>query len=436
MRPAQIRVFDGLRLTTDHVNHLQGALSSGFEDLREILGLGRPQSGLGVSIAADGTATIQTGTAFDQQKNRVACDAPLTVKVTFADKETCKFVCLKYEQVEGTAVEGHPTMIWDSCSALVRDQWPTPADNLVVVARIVKEADGTLHVHCPHERLEIHSGDAVMPPAAPPPDAAGSQDTLPVIPPPAIPAPSSDNSVTEQATPPVPDVASGSGPAAAPAQPAPVAAPGALQFRQDVLHLVSDSDTATFLRLVVAPALRQQAVSGSADLSFVLVQSEIAPGISAAALSTQVVLSGSLTFPPPAPADPAAAPAPSTIFGFECVATGEATSVSGGMVQFSSGFVHTQVTPPAASGTLTTSMFTVRGLAEFAFSRLSGAPLGSDLLAGMALVAQVAPSAQGFVFTLKVLWSGTVSDASLKVLETGDIPFAWQVFLGWKAVGN
>ena len=40
MQPAQIRVFDGLRLTTEHLNHLQAALRSGVQDLREILGLG------------------------------------------------------------------------------------------------------------------------------------------------------------------------------------------------------------------------------------------------------------------------------------------------------------------------------------------------------------------------------------------------------------
>ncbi len=86
--------------------------------------------------------------------------------------------------------------------------------------------------------------------------------------------------------------------------------------------------------------------------------------------------------------------------------------------------------------------FTGRSVAEFAFTKWADAPdasrppLAADVLEGLHLVAQLAPATQGFVFGFKLLWSGTVSDDSLKVLETQDIPLTWQINFGWKAVGN
>ncbi len=429
MRPAQIRVFDGLRITTDHVNHLQGALSSGFEDLREILGLGRPQTGLAVSIADDGTATIQTGTAFDEQKNRVACDTPLTVKVLFGDKDTCKFICLKYEQVEDTAVEGHPTMIWDSCSALVRDTWPDPKENLVTVAKVEKGADGKLHVHPAHERRDYHAVSSMpVPPSAaanvptvPPPDPATAASVAETSPPEPVATPS---------TPPEPSTAAPVTPAA------PDAGPGGVKFQQGVLQLASDPAAASFLRMVAAPALRAKISSGPMDLSFTLSQAQVVPEIAVASFSTQCVLSGDLTFPA------ADAQSPQPRFAFECMSNGEATSVSTGLIQFAAGSIYMRPMPATPGTVWPTTVFAGGALGEFPFAKWSDAPdasrppLPADVLAGLSLLAQLAPAAQGFVLVVKLSWSGTVSDASLKVLETQDIPFAWQVSLGWKAVGN
>ena len=76
MRPGQIRVFDGLRLTTEHLTHLQDALRSGVEDIREILGLGVVYRGFEVAAASETAITVQPGLAFDFQKNRLVADEP------------------------------------------------------------------------------------------------------------------------------------------------------------------------------------------------------------------------------------------------------------------------------------------------------------------------------------------------------------------------
>jgi hypothetical protein len=442
MRPAQIRVFDGLRITTDHVNHLQGALASGFEDFRLILGLSRPQTGLDVTIADDGTATIQPGTAFDQQKNRLACDAPLSLKVSFGPQDTTKFICLKYEQVEDNAVEGHPTMIWDSCSALVRDACPEARENLVVLAKVLKDNDGKLSVHAPHEACACtgDGGAPTAPPASVP--SAGPGGTAPTASgtgaPPSVSATPRDSTTVGtsagpgSAAPPTPADATPVADTAAPRVSTPAAA---AKFRQGVVQLASDPNTSSYLRTVVAPALRAKMGTSAFDLTFALGQVSIAPDIAPANFTTHCVLSGSLAFT-------AAAGAQQPEFAFECVSHGEATPTGGGLAQFAASSLSMHTVPAATGAIWPAADFTGRGLAEFAFAKWSTMPdslrpgLADDLLTGLRLVAQLAPADQGFVFALKLLWSGRVSEDSLKVLETLDISFNWQVFFGWKAAGS
>src|SRR5262245_51174184 len=109
MKPNHIRVFDGLRITTGHVNHLQTAIRTSLEDLRNIIGAG-VQRGLTVTASGDGDEiTIQPGLAFDANGNRIVCDDPITIPVAFASDVTLQYVSVKYEQVEEGVVEGQPT---------------------------------------------------------------------------------------------------------------------------------------------------------------------------------------------------------------------------------------------------------------------------------------------------------------------------------------
>ena len=433
MKPAQIRVFDGLRITTDHVNHLQGALASGFEDFREILGLGHAQTGLAVAVADDGTVTIQPGIAFDLQKNRLACDSPMTLKLTPGAQESTWFICLKYEQVEDGAVESHPTMIWDSCSALVRDAYPAPTENLVALAMVVRDKDGKLHVKEDHSCRVGRSGpdehevvEPVIPEITVPPTvanalppAAAAAGTPPAAVPSVLPAPVTGLADADKAGP----------------LPTASAAPPAAGFRQGVIQLASDPNAASYLRSVVAPALRAKIGSGPIDLSFSLSQMDILPDIATASFAAHCVLSGELAFP-------AAASAPQPRYAFECISNGEATAVPGGLVQFAASSMNMRPLPAAPGTVWPAADFTGRGLAEFPFAKWSTAPdasrppLADDTLAGLRLVAQLAPATQGFVFGLKLLWNGQISEDSLKVLETQDIELTWQTLLGWKAVGN
>lgn len=143
MKPSRIRVFDGLRITTDHINHVQTAFASGIEDLRQIAGLGRVQSGLTVTVDG-GQVKIAPGLAFDQQRNRLVFDEPQSIPLEFAASEQTKYVCAKYETVEDGQVEGQATLLFDSCSVHVQTDLPKPQDNLVVLAKLANAQTGIM----------------------------------------------------------------------------------------------------------------------------------------------------------------------------------------------------------------------------------------------------------------------------------------------------
>lgn len=135
MRPGHLNVFDGLRMTTEHMNYLQGSFHSAVQDLRGILGLGVVHKGLDV-VVEGGAVTVQPGLAFDHQGNRIVLDMPVTVEMNFAPGEDTKYVCVKYDQIEDGEVEGRFTLVWDSCGVVLLPALPDEADNLVPLARV------------------------------------------------------------------------------------------------------------------------------------------------------------------------------------------------------------------------------------------------------------------------------------------------------------
>lgn len=135
MRPGHLNVFDGLRMTTEHMNYLQGSFHSSLQDLRGILGLGIVHKGFEVAVEGSGV-TVQPGLAFDHQGNRIVLDMPVTVELSFAAGENTKYVCVKYDQIEDGEVEGRFTLVWDSCGVVLLPELPDAADNLVPLARV------------------------------------------------------------------------------------------------------------------------------------------------------------------------------------------------------------------------------------------------------------------------------------------------------------
>src|SRR5438067_2063992 len=73
---------DGLRVTTEHLNHLQQSAQQAVGDLRRVLGLGHIGYGLRIVISADGqTATVSPGLAFTAGGHRLSVEEGATLTV-------------------------------------------------------------------------------------------------------------------------------------------------------------------------------------------------------------------------------------------------------------------------------------------------------------------------------------------------------------------
>ncbi len=141
MRPSHIRVFDGLRVTTEHMNHLQGSFQSALQEIRQVLGVERVHYGFDVVNDGKGSLTVHPGVAFDRNQNRVVLDEPKTIVVTFIEGQTSQYVCARYVQSEDGNVEGHPTMIWDDCEIAILTDRPDEAEGMICLAKIEKGTD-------------------------------------------------------------------------------------------------------------------------------------------------------------------------------------------------------------------------------------------------------------------------------------------------------
>src|SRR5262245_2471419 len=153
MKPSHIRVFDGLRITTEHVNHLQGGVQTALQELREAIGAPKVYRGFEVTKGGDNQVIVHPGLAFDKLHNRVVLDEPKTIDIEFEPDEIQKFVCVKYDQIEEGQVEGKATIIWDSCSVILRSTAPEDTESLIPIAKLVKSKDAAFEV------VNLISGD-------------------------------------------------------------------------------------------------------------------------------------------------------------------------------------------------------------------------------------------------------------------------------------
>jgi hypothetical protein len=143
VRPAGIRVFDGLRVTTDHVEHLQASFRSALQELRLVAGPGRVHQGFEVQATDEGHVTVLPGLAFDAAGNRIACDEPTVLEVAFGPGSGRRYVGLRHRQVGDGVLEGQATMLWDGCSVELDETRPAPEEGALALAELIPREGGT-----------------------------------------------------------------------------------------------------------------------------------------------------------------------------------------------------------------------------------------------------------------------------------------------------
>lgn len=373
MRPGQIQVFDGLRLTTEHLDHFQGSVHSAIQDIREILGLGRVYAGFEVAASDGETVTVQPGIAFDFQKNRVVSDEPRTVQVTFAPGENTAFVCAKYDQIEEGQVEGRFTLIWDESSLVVRPTVPTQRDNLVALAKVTRAADGSLEVGVP--------------------DATADDTTV------------ADSTVQ-------------------------------LRTQQGVLRLPYDPAAGAYLGTALAEQLRTALSAGSTAGDRVVVplaSVDLSPGFAVIGLTCYTVLSVTVDATAAAASDEndsTTAMPPRTNVTVRCSATGEATYGAQGVSQFGMS-MWPNVTQLTQEGV---AHLPLAAAIESAAVELHAAIV--NLLTALQLTIRIASVDEASVKILCALECTDASEELVRTLEEHGPRLIWDSQLAWKAVGQ
>jgi hypothetical protein len=427
MKPGQIRVFDGLRLTTEHVEHLQGALHSALQDVREILGLGKVYRGFEVVAAGTETITVQPGLAFDFQKNRLVCDEPQSIKVAFGPDEEAQYVCLKYDQTEDREVEGHFTLIWDSCSVVLQPTLPEPKDNLVPIARLTKAGDGSLQIislsRSQNEDEATEGTDGV----------AESSESVAVL---SMPRPNGARTEVKPGT--------------ALATPTPRPGSWRLHVQQGVTRLAAIPGTENYLNTTLAAALRRTLSTRNGataeELRFGLAEAEVALNFAMTSLTCQTILSGifSLTqVPHPTEVLPTSGGAAiNTSLKVKSTANGEATFVDDGVTQFGLSTMQCYSDAGVTGAAWCQSDLTERGIAHLSLDgwlQADGTNLAAarDILQYLQLLIRVDKSSgRGFKVVCNLLWNGGVSEEIIQKIEGQKPNLTWSTLVAWKALGE
>lgn len=412
MRPRQINVFDGLRITTEHLDHLQGAFLTGLQDLREASGLGRVVRGFEVTAEGDGRVAVQAGLAFDREKNRIVSDEPRTLDADFREGAEELWVTVRYDQQESGEVEGRQTLIWDGCALELVATRPGPQALAIAIARLWRGEDGGLVVGGPDEPPPAAEGEGPPPPApGEPPPAAGERGG------------------TSGGAAPGPSV-----PASAPAQPRLAAAQGMLRFASPASPFGSPLPA-------LAAAARGQAgqpAETQPDPSLTLATGDLSLPFAPLSLSCQVVL---LAGPPEGQAGGGAAPSAP----LQSTSWGEATLGGETLAQHAL----TQCpacgqASPAPRSLMAQGVVAQLPLGPWADAAGEGESGPADPGPAAALAAcrylQLSVRAarrepQGLQLILTLDWKGGYEEDRIRLLEAATVRFPTEALLTWKALG-
>ena len=118
----------GMRVSREHLDHLQDTLLDAVRHVRESAGVGRVIFGLQVAVEGD-VATVGPGAAVDRSARLLS--SPDTVKVTVSG--SCYLVVRHRLRSQGL-VRGVPTLLFDD--AVIEARAERPEDDAVVFARV------------------------------------------------------------------------------------------------------------------------------------------------------------------------------------------------------------------------------------------------------------------------------------------------------------
>jgi hypothetical protein len=134
MSDEQGTVFlDGLRVTSQHLNHLEESAQQAVTDLRRVLGLAHVGYGFRIQVAADGqSATLTPGLGFTASGARVTLDEGATLTIPAGDGPFSVALTASTHDDPTTRVGDTGTIIYSDTAVSVAAGAPPGPDSLVV----------------------------------------------------------------------------------------------------------------------------------------------------------------------------------------------------------------------------------------------------------------------------------------------------------------
>ncbi|MGQ0641885.1 MAG: hypothetical protein ACT4P6_14135 [Gemmatimonadaceae bacterium] len=391
MQPRNIEVFDGLRITTEHFDHLQGSIHSALADLRGIAGLARVHRGFEVSRVDAHSVQVQPGLAFDHQGRRVVSDEPIKLETPASIATAPHFVCAAYDQGADGEVEGRPTRIWDSARVDIRTALPDVNDDSIVLAEL-RPAEG-------EEGFTVH----------PAPSAAAEPST-----------PSAPNEP--------------------PAAPQPVTQGARTVARLGVAALARAPVNADVMKRL-ASALRARSVAPGEGPVFTerLTAAEVHAGITLLAVGADATARVDLAILSPPAEGPTAVTMPDATWRLDTSGHGQGVVAADGSIsQFGAGL--SALSGPAGQGRCTAAGFTDTGILRCAVAdapRTNGDALLQSFIGGLGLTLRLAPrNGDGFAIDAILDWNGQASQELASWIERPGTGITCEARIGWTAWGD
>ena len=410
MQPGYLLVFDGLRVSTEHLEHFQDSLHSALGDLRRIAGVGRVHRGFTVTAADGGRSEVivQPGLAFDNDGRRLVSDETISLSVPPLAGSSRAFVCASYLTVEQGIVDGRPTLGFDSATVELRTAPPALGENVLVLATLTAPASDS---SAPF--------DIVVPAA---PGKNGSTPASATV----ASAPSSGNGAAPSAATPPAGVTSGDA--------ATSAAPdrsskdtSSVSVKQGVVRLRGD-DASRDALTVLARAMKRSATDAEAPVPAVsLATTVLATAMHVSSWTIHaawtVTLRGETTLRARGFSHGEASADGADALTQSCISQSEIRVTAGDQVVHRSGSAISQ---------------SLVGGVPFKAPDESE-PAGTvpeELLAGLLVTATLGvPTQEGQPLACRLVWDGPVSTSLQEWLGTHPIELAWSADIIWKAIG-
>jgi len=424
-KPSKVKFFNGLRVTADHMNHLQWSFYSAIEDFREILGLGKVYKGFDVVAESGSTVRVEPGWAFDANKNRIVCLEPKTLEVEFDQEEDKIYICLKYEQIKNDEVEGQFTRIWDGCSAVVRKSFPLDEENLIPIAILEKSDEGedafNIVSLVPDEEKAAVDEEKENETLKEREEVEDSREGQPVI------EPELRESQLEYLK---------------------------LKVKQSVTLLNESSEMDVDLTLLILESLKSGLSAGNSfngeEVLFILAEKVVPLDFSVTSLTCDSIISANLElnkdfFPKLIPESEDNTSLYTNI-KYHSTANGEATFTDNEVMQYGLSTVQTflnlQGDPQGDSLRCLTSDLTENGIARLPLSftkdlaKLEGYENIADFLKNFKVIVSIKKlTVKGFKFCCNLIMEGGVNEEMIRRIEGNPLNFSGHIQFAWKAIG-